>query len=52
VRTLNISERNLYSMRSVILSHQRQRRKGGLMTGLMSFNNSISKRVLNLLEMG
>jgi len=46
-----VSERSLYSMRSVILSQWRVS-DGSDMTVLKSFNDSTSKRVLDLLKTG
>jgi len=52
VRTLLVSERPYYSMRSVIQSQWRERRMGRDKAGLRNFNYSTRKRVLDLLETG
>jgi len=53
VRTWCVSERSLYSMRSVILSQWTERMtEGNDMTGLRSYNDSTSKRILDQLETG
>ena len=47
VRTLSVSERSLYSMRSVIFS-QCSPEDGSDVTGFGSFDNSTCERVLDL----
>jgi len=44
-----VSERSLYSMRSLTFSQWRDLRMG-VMSGFRSLNSTTSKRVLNLLE--
>ena len=52
VRTFCVSQRSLYSMRSVIFSQCIDRSDGSDVTGFGNFDNSTCKRVLDLLEPG
>jgi len=49
-RTLKVTERSLYSIRSLTFSKWRDLRIGSDICGFRSLNNSTSKKVLNLLE--
>jgi len=51
VRALNVRERSLYLMHSLILSQCRDLRIGGDVTEFGSLNHSPRKRVLNNLKM-
>ena len=49
---MEVRERSLYSMRSLILSQWRERRMGVIWHDLGALTNSTNKRVLDLLETG